>query len=434
MISESQRERLTALMETPELAAAQTRYTLRVGPVDYTNRVRGLSRPAADGPAVVLNVTVAGNVPLEIQDEAVVLTVRIGSGSEAIEYLAFKGRLLEPSPDDIDSDLKAATGGYWLAELKFTEETQYPGFWPSTALRDILRRCPYDRVALPEVREPLIVASDDPDTVFNTSYDFPTELAEAVGNIEEEAEVTVWDRPENVGSAVLQKSLESPGEIAAEWVVGRHIRKGEFRYSGAFESSYSAVWVWRTEEARPVVMQKVPIRNSNAPADAILDVEITDQSPEAYENAYRKAYRLASQASYSEWKLTELTTVMIDPRAERGSTVAISEDIRTYERAKVRRRWLVLLKADEPDYFSRSCSYGEGLLKLVSEEVLEVPPPLPEVATGEVAKRLYGVEPGGLLYAPEEWVYVTEDGDLEAYVDAPIEQDQQTKEYSFAVV
>lgn len=408
-LSREKNRELDRIFADPARAKASTRTRLFVGGREYTARVKALKDSASpDGPAVLLEAVVSGGVPLSIRDESVRLEAEIGGVRLGDVY---RGRLVRPAPGVIESALAANTGGYWLGELSFEEETSFLGARPDTVLRSVLRRCPYGRVLGPQVESPAFTRSDDSeDSTF--SYDALDKLSDATEAVEDEADLRVWDLPENVGSWTPEKSLESPGEVVAEWEVGRHIRRDKeadgFRYAGNFEAGHSHVVVWRqsTEGGPREILQKVPIRGSKAPAGAWLDVQVSDQTPEAYEDAYRRAYRIASRESRGSggWALEALETVMLDPRVKRGSTVAVTEAVKEASVSGgpgagplVRRRFLVVVEAVDRDWYARTGSYPAGTLTVAREEVLEVPPPL-QRGPRDVARRMFGAAPNGQAY------------------------------------
>lgn len=429
-VSENDRRVYRLILEgddaSPERASASYTHRLYIGETEYTGRLRELRTFAEEGGiAIVLEATVAARLPLSVEGAPVALDTYLAGARMS----AFRGECLRPTPGAA-TKIVAASSGKRLESKKLAAKTTYDGLEPHVVLNDVLSRARYRNLDIPRVTRPLFRRSAG--AVADDSLNQTTPLSEVVEAVRLEADVRVYDDGENVARGFRAASLERPGEVVAEWEVGRHIRRSGdedgFSYSYAHETRYSEVRCYRVDDSGAVVvLAKAPVWGKVADSDEILYVEVSDDSVDASDSAYDIAYREAHRLSSDAWSLDTLETVMIDERVERGDTVAVTEEV-----AGTLYRWLVRVAALDKDHLAKRAKYGGALTLARSEAVVRR---LPGRARALQTRRvLYGTDPTGSLYAPASWVYVTPQGDLEAYPDAPITQDPQTGEYDFALV
>lgn len=359
-VTERDKEVFREVLADPETAASSYGRTLFIGGVDYSARIDALRTFCEeDGPAIVLEATIKGRLPLSIEGREVALDATFGSASMS----AFRGTCLRPTPG-ARTKIVAASSGKKLEHKPLGARTSYDGLEPHTVLMALLSRGGYRNVNVPRVRKPLFRRSLT--TEADGRLPETTLIPEILEAVRKECGVRVWDDGENVARGFREESLEEPGDVVAEWEVGRHIRRGSdtdgFSYPYAHETRYSQVKVYRTDDAGEVeILAKAKVWNQNADPDDVLYVELSEDSEEnAYEVCYREAHRLSTDA----WELETLETVMIDERVERGDTVAITEEV-AGENGPERLRWLVRITGFEKDHEGRGVSYS-GRLTLQS--------------------------------------------------------------------
>ena len=316
-----------------------------------------------DAPALVLEATVRGKVPLMLEGESVELDCIV----DGVEVPGFRGELRRPEGAEIGTKIVAASASSWFAEdASFNEETTYSGAKPEYVLADVLSKIDrHERVNLPAIGRPLFYRQGEEAYAPNAS------LSEAVEDVEEEAGLQLRDDARGWARGFRAEAMDDPGEPVVTWRVGREIVRDTFEPALSEERRYFDVAVYRTLDNggfQEMVGSRHRVRHrygKTPPACMTLWIETTDTGPDAVTNAVATGFDTARSMGEGLWQVS-FSTLILDPRVERCADTV--EVIETDEEAGVERRWHFRLLSHEHTLLSETRAGYSGVGLLVSEE------------------------------------------------------------------
>lgn len=377
-------ERLHSLIEDtlsrPDArnAARSIGWNLYIGDEDYSDRVKGGGYVTEDGPAMVLDLDVAGMVS-EMGEAVLSWTVA------GIPVTAFTGELSEARYEAATglSTLKAATGGEALERTELGERVEYGGVNPSTAIHDALLRASGYRQGLVEV-----------DTIETPKFtrqaqdaysatDFAADIIEGVTG--ENERVVIYDTATGGARAFLEPNLAAAPEPVWTFEVGVDVRRDDFE-DGREDDKYREVIVRRQIEDAPPgtdpweVLARVEVEGSRAAFGTVMRIDVSDGDlgsafSQAHDAASAQAYRIGGIS----WKAT-----YVHPLLERGDVVAVVNPGKD-ERGEYRERWLCVLdRAHCSEMRTKQGEYGGEGRVVATERPRVAPAPLAGLSGGVV--------------------------------------------------
>jgi hypothetical protein len=409
-ISALARRKIEGALEVPN-PTSLTGWRVGIDGQDYSRRLISLTYQAegaeGENPALTVEASFAGGLPRSIEGAEIYVELIINGAI----YKDFSGFVLKPEYRPATTEVQGASGGFFLEHTKLNAPTSYLGLPPSEVVRDVLDRCDfYKGYEIPPVPAPLFQRAG-PD-----AYEDTQSLSDVLGDVREEAQLTVWDDGENWAVAHQRDALKIPGDIVFELEVGRDIHPDDFSVS-AEPVKYSDVRVYRTQESGEVewligseTVPAVPVDHTGDPhppsANISYHIELSDTSPQAAAEATKLAYQKAEALSLGEHRM-EFTTRYIHPFALRGSTGLVTQHVEDDDGEWIR-RWLVIL-----DTHGRELPAKKGTAGGVATILMETrkPDPVLPAQSGSVSEGVsqkgWGLNLGG-AYVNEElpWVYL----------------------------
>lgn len=360
-----------------------------------------------------------------------------------VPFRRFTGEVVEGTYSSGKTEVIAATGSHHDDRIVLGEDLVFAGKWPSSVLYQVLAKAAYFGYEIDELRKPLFYNELDPVTLEYRPFDRLDTVADVRKAVREESGLVVMADEYNHAVSYLAESLEQTGEVARHLEVGRDIKAESWKPKQKAER-YSHVYVYREHEGEIVdvgdngnpLLMPIEYADGNQPPDGTwLPIKISDNpagTGQEDKTPHQIAREEVQRRRYGEWSVSDVGILFADPRIDRPATVSVAEPIYHPDGKKEIRHWVGRVLAEEVSLPSKRMMIGMPDLHLLYAETVEEPPARKVPAKSAVYRTIYGKTSAGYLYAPEEWVYVTPDGYLEAYPDAPIEQDQ-TGEYSFAL-
>lgn len=414
-ISTVSRRKIEAALEG-ENPSRLTGWRVTIDGQDYSRRVSSLSYQAegseGEDPALTLEASFVGGLPRTIEGAEMTVELIINGAA----YNDFTGFVLKPEYRPATTEVQGASGGFFLEHTKLNAPTNYLGLPPSEVVRDVLERCDfYKGYEIPPVPTPLF-QRQGPD-----GYEDTQSLADVLGDVREEAQLTVWDDGENWAVAHQRDALKIPGDIVFELIVGKDIHPDDFTVS-AEPVKFADVRVYRTQEDGEIewligseAAPPVPVDHTNDPhppsKNISYHIELSDTSPGAAAIATKMAYQKAEALSRGEHRM-EFTTRYIHPFCLRGSTGIVTQFIEDDEGEWIR-RWLVILDTHGRELPAKKGS-AAGVATIISEVRKPVPvqPALSGIVSTGVQQKLWGLNHLGDAYVDDTlpWITLVEDG------------------------
>lgn len=391
---------------------------------DYSRRLESLSYQSegseGEDPALTMEASFVGGLPRSIEGAEVTVEIIIGGAM----YRDFSGFVLKPEYRPATTEVQGASGGFFLEHTKLNAPTSYLGLPPSEVVRDVLDRCDfYKGYEVPHVPTPLFQRAG-PD-----QYEDTQSLADVLGDVREEAQITVWDDGDNWAVAHQRDALKIPGDIVFDLEVGRDIHPDDFSIS-AEPVKYSDVRVYRTKEDGEIewligseTSPPVPVNHDDDPhppsANISYHIELSTFEPDAFLEATKLAYQKAEALSMGEHTM-EFTTRYIHPFAVRGATGVVTQHVEDDDGEWIR-KWLVVLNSHGRELPAKKGSAG-GVATILTE-TRKSAPPLPaqggEVSE-KVSKKPWGLDYLGDAYADDALPWVTLVEDSKVWVDTDL--------------
>lgn len=378
---------MAAIYDDPRTAGQFVHHTLYVGdePI-ITSALRAYS--ADDAPAVVLE----GTTPTPLAPTAVGRPARvvltIGGSVRWVDYIGEVVSVTEE--EDGSGTFAASTAGYYQGgdtTIKFGAKTEY-NHTPQGALYDMLRRLPYNRLAIPPILKPRFVRQAE------EAFPMVAEVGVGVAAVEEEARLVQKDTFLN--EAIAHK-LPSVGTLSSQqptavWHVGRDIAAWSATPEGA--SRYYDVAVVRqdpvTGDYQRLVRQNTRIRYDKpwmAPPEGTTFYEelSTDEEDRRQEHAERTQAQIAVSMGYGGQHTGVAVTPYIDPRIEDYD----GRDVVNFDReAGVTTRWRTTVRSQERNYTENTATYTTFALILSRKVRSDDAPIFPQQAPAPTAPPL----------------------------------------------
>lgn len=405
MATEAQvREEVERVLRLPD-ANRHITPTLRVGglrlsahnPQSRTGW-RSLERVASDGSGagITLSVILAGHISQDLEGERALLDIHIGN----VVVRRFTGDVIEQGEEGFDTVLTCATGGFWLDKIKFNERTSFVAQRPEWVIRNCLSRVPLNQ-ALVEVENIGLPQYTRTDDEANTAFPPWAAVGEPLLDIGTQKRVVYRDTAYNGHHAGL-RALQGPSEWLFEVATDRLAKEAP---EDSEEGPFSKVVVYREDEVgNTVVLARVVVADTNAPADSVLWIQVDDVSGGAADNANQIAHDAAErQAGYR--RLLSWEERVQHPLLDRGSWVTVLE--RGFDtEGEFARRWLGEI-VDITDLSAGDTRTQAYRCDAVLKQEQRIKPPLvpPGGLTNVVSRRLvrYGID-GSPELVDQPWV------------------------------
>jgi hypothetical protein len=394
----------------PVRAALATEHTLTIADEPFT--AEGLrSFSSNDGAARAIE----GSLTAAVRDRHIGRRVRVDVFVEGVRYKAYWGWCLtnEDITEEDDSlvhTFGGATSGYWQNgddAVRFNTPTSYPGWPPSRVGWDLMRRLPYERIAIPPVNKPEF------NRVGADKFSPLAAIGEGLGAIEEQSSLRFRDNGADWGMGYVRPTLASPVDPVANWRYGEHLvsltatRRNTARYFDVAivrqlsDGSYEDLVTPRPQIRYKPGIAPPPVGTTYY--EVMPDEDAVAPDSEYYYGAQSRAFVLTQSLGAGEYDM-EVTTIFLDPRIEDYDIInATYEDWDTG--ALYRYRMLIL--SHDQDYTGSTATYrGIGaLVDVIEPATLRAPARARSAgivrATPSADTTLYagsGVYPGGGLY------------------------------------
>lgn len=318
----------------PRRIATVTSWRLLLAGVEQTQYAGACewARESDEVPGVSLSMDLFRDVPLAGPGRIIGKSVALDLIVNGHTYPAYRGEVvLARSTGPRQTEITAATGGYWLGILSLGEALDFVDYPVAYVVFDMLNRNEkYNRHFITvEERPGLLFKRGDQGTGFRKVDELSAPLA-AVG---EEVDYFYRDNPATGGhTATIRRSPAEASEPIWTYTVDEDIE--EFRPQPANED-YSAVYVYRDVDDVIIDLAFIEIPDSSAPAFAWYKIELSDDSANAADGAWQvgmdAAVRLMGGETPSSFRVS-----WINPLVGDGDTIAIVEDV---PEEAVRRTW-----------------------------------------------------------------------------------------------
>lgn len=386
--------------ERLELASMDMRLT--IGETDYTALVEefgyGAGDPAGGEPAVVLEATIAADVPRARVRKPCRVTWMVRGES----FVGFDAVVVDLSESGPGTTLKAATAGFELEKISVgdgpSENLEFGGAKPHLALYEILDRAEYDEYDIPPVDKPRIYQQGVDKINWTDSLSDVTEL------IGEESGLWLSDAPVNIAGGYLEGPVT--GETEWTFTEGLDFDFGALEVGEAGEPGerYSRVVIYKVlQNGEHERIAGARIDNAGVPVSerAVYRHELSDEDTDS---AFETARRLAEELGTNEVSLS-FPVSYPTPWLIRGAVI------------RVIGRKLTGVGVVEREYRARINTFDYtrtgGVLGAVGERVSETSTPYEEPAfsTPGAVKASYGFDYLGEPYFSDSLAWVTQDAD-----------------------
>ncbi len=306
-------------------------------------------------PAVGLDGTTPSPLDPRVERKEARVTLRV----EGREWLDYRGRVISVG-DEGTGTVGASTSGYWQGGEDAVRFGAFAGtpysHTPSAALSDMLRRLPYRRIRVPDVRAPLFVRQG-PD-----AYPPTAAVGEGIAEVEEEARLVQRDSFLDSARVFPRPSL---GGMASgsqgRWRVGREVSS----FSATLKNSAR----WREVDVISplpdgtyvsLLRDPVPVRYPPGVAPPPVGTTRYEEMPDPSTGNAKDLGLSVAFLLYPGEHDVSMTTPFIDPRIE-------DFDVREVERLDpetgITTLWRVLIESQERDYAGGTASYrGVGAM------------------------------------------------------------------------
>ena len=305
--------RVNAALNSPNPAALIS-YDLLIGNTLYTDRIIEGSFGSSDGPAMELDVELAGLLPREADGADATLIAYV----DGVPIVQFTGEV-ELTSGRVSSKVEALSS--WAEMEKIKLDDSYPVADRDAALvaYELLSRAPYrsvitvDEVDIPRVSQ----EADRAIAAFST-------LADALETLMRGAPISYRDTADDGHYAGPRPNLATPGEPVFVFEPARHYDPIEGISVTRRPDEFSEVVAWRENESgHPDILARAPV-DSGAPAGVIDDHEIRDEI-DPFGAARRLVNELALHYSRGIFDI-DLDTLFCHPLLERGDWVVVVEE------------------------------------------------------------------------------------------------------------
>jgi hypothetical protein len=386
-------EEFAEVYRDPDLAGELLSYTFSVHGkrLDMASIQYLSEEPPA--PGITLEATVPYGVYTPPPEGAQVF-VDVGlQGSAKIR--TFTGTLQKPIRDGENMTLIGVSPGYYhetaLYHRLFGEVASFSGRAPSDVAHELIARMRlYNGIAIPRVPGPLFQEEGE------DAFDYEATIGQILESLRDSSDLWVYDDGWGFCRGMLLSQMEQPGEPVVNWRVGRHILPTSFTYAVRDEERYRDIALYRMVLDEPELVVGNPDRHESQfieiPYQSALAIPpigitlpvLTEDPDDAAVIGMGMNMAAAMAMGTHTW---EFMTPFIDPRIERGDTVAWRETVFEGEE-RVERYWRGVVGYMNHMPKAGSALYG-GVGGIFSTESASAnPDPLP---TGRRSAGVIGV-------------------------------------------
>lgn len=357
------RERYARVFRNPDLAGELLTHDFTVdGKALEVQELRYYSEePPAPG------MTLEASVPYGVYSppaEGAKVTVNIGlAGSSMMR--TFTGRLLRPVRGGETLSLIAVSPGYYQERFNyyrlFGALAEFTGRVPSDVAHELIARTRlYHGLNIPIVDKPLFTQTE------GDAFDVEATIGQILEALRDASGLWVFDDGRAFCKGMTLDKLEEPGEPVVRWQVGKHIPPSTFTYAVREEERYRDITYYRmvNDELEMMIgnpayhesqFVDVPYRSARAkPPVGVTLATQTEDTDEAI--ALGLALKTAGALNAGAYTF-EFQTAFIDPRVERGDTLAWTETVFEGE-DRVERLWRGVVGYMEHSPKEGSALYG----------------------------------------------------------------------------
>lgn len=297
--------------------------------------------------------------------------VRVDVFVEGVRYRDYFGWCLTHENDSESGySFGGATSGYWQNgddAVRFNVKTSYPNWPPSQAAWDMMRRLPYERIAIPPVTLPEF------DRVGPDAFSPRAAIGEGLGAIEEVSGLKFRDNGADWGMGYVRPTLAAPVNPVATWRLGEHLFSLKAKRANASRFRDIAIvrqlpdgtyedLVTPRPEVRYGAASPPPVGTTKY--ELVPEDEVLNPTDDFYFGAQSRAFVLVQTLARGQYDM-EVQTVFLDPRIEDFDIIECSyEDYvsRTFY------RYRMLIESHDHDYITNTATYrGTGALVEVRE-------------------------------------------------------------------
>lgn len=367
-------------------AARNIGWRLLIGGEDFTRRVKDGGYTTEDGPAIALDIDVAGVVSESLEGEEAVLEWIVDN----IPVPAFTGTVTDVIGGALISTVQGATPGEAIERTELGDYLAYGGANPSTVIHDALSRVTgYQQglVRISPIQRPKFRRQDSD---AYSATDFVGDIVEAVQ--EENPRLVYYDSADGGCDVFIEPNLAHMPEPVWTFEVGVNIKREDFE-DGREDDKYRHVIVRRAVVAPVagtdpwVVLARVEVEGSRAPVGTVLRIDVTDDD---LEGAFAQAHEAAQAQAYRIGRISWIATY-VHPLLERGDVVAVINPGKD-ALGPYRERWLCVLDRASCSEVRRKRGIYEGEARVMETiRVRKTPTPLRSLSPGVVPKSVVGV-------------------------------------------
>lgn len=412
----AERDLMDQVFADPERAAMATVHQLTIAgePVIATG-LRTSSR--SDGASRV----VEGSPTEALRRRHIGKRIKIDTFIEGVvRYRSYWGWCLTAENDTEGTrSFGGATSGYWQEgddAVRFNAVTSYPNFPPSYAAWDMLRRLPYERIAIAPVTTPAF------NKVGPEAIKPQQALGEGLQEIEATSGLKIRDTSQDWAVGHHRPSLASAGGPVATWTLGTHL--SSLRATRVSAGRFYDVAIVRQmpdgsylELVTPRPLVRYHPDEQPPPVNTTFYEEMTGD-PNDVEQAWgaqSRAFVLVQALGKGAFDM-EVQTTFLDPRIEDFDVIdAVYNDWATgrYE------RYRMLIESHDEDEEANSGIYrGPGALVEEREPVPQRIMPL-RIGAG-ILREPWGLSGNGYGYIDAPYFTLDEDGFMTSAPEVPL--------------
>lgn len=285
-----------------------------------------------DRPAQELTLRIKESInPEEIRNASAYVFLNVGD----LRIRQFSGQVLGVTPGRVRTEIRAVTGGYWLDKVRRGETVSYANVSCREVVADCVSRLDrYDlrRMDLGEDAGPKLKRQD------STLFQINASLADPIAAAVDEGDRFFTDSPYNAPLLTKDRGPAEATEVLHEYVVGEDIDPLEFEPELASDEFYAVVAYREVNGIVEELFDPILVPGSNAPVGAMYEVEVTDESLTAGEDAYHLGIQVANRVALGQ-ATVNFSVRWIHPLLMDGDFISIVEPFVEGGRSGVR-RWV----------------------------------------------------------------------------------------------
>ena len=389
---------LAEILQFPAPANAME-FEYQVGNIDLSDVVAEAEwgRPDDERPAQELILRVKESLdPEEVRNADVYVYLNIAD----LRIRQFAGRVLSISSGRVRSELRAVTAGYWLDKQRLPGSVSYANIGPSQVIYDCVRRMTRYELAWMDLEE---VSAPKFKAVAENTFDKRNKLADPIGQAVTAGELFFYDSVYNAPVLRRDRSPAEATEFLHEYVVGEDIDPDDFLPEIAGDEYYSVVATREVGGEIEDLFDPILIPESTAPVDAVYEVEVSDDTSTAGQDAHQLAVEAANRFAMGGATVS-FTVDWIHPLMTDGDFISILEPF-DYNGVSGHRRWAAKVirqrKTHEKVHMFESVEMVKTSLAYDKPKRLSQLPPTPPEGPGDPVEPEVGLAPSDTL-APSD--------------------------------